>query len=165
MKELLLETKECKGDVYCALYEIRELELVDLLKDLGLFFLDIFCFHTPSSLSWHCFSVLLKWKEVFVCVDGCERVRTGPQAHVVLANGSGKADENATYREELKEAKCEVIDRLLMKKKLGHNKFMVLADHGGKLKGVWTGRFVMGAHVARFTPRSWWRVHDVILFS
>ena len=64
------------------------------------------------------------------------------RAHVVLSNGahdSAADDENEDSRRRLKAAGCEVIDRLLAAKVLGHNKFLVITDGAGQPKKVWTG--------------------------
>src|SRR5215468_2828281 len=67
----------------------------------------------------------------------------GNRAHIVLANGAHKGssdDENADSRKTLKDAGCDVHDRMLASNVLGHNKFMVLCDSSGKnAQAVWTG--------------------------
>ena len=66
----------------------------------------------------------------------------GDHAHVVLSNGthdSASDDENQDSRARLKAAHCDVIDRLLPSKVLGHNKFMVVTDSSHQPVSVWTG--------------------------
>jgi hypothetical protein len=66
----------------------------------------------------------------------------GSHAHIVLSNGTHKSasdDGNSASRAELKAAHCDVHDRLLPAKVLGHNKFMVLCDKKQKPTAAWTG--------------------------
>lgn len=63
-------------------------------------------------------------------------------AHLVLSNGAHKSktdDENKAARRRLKQAGCEVHDRLLPSGVLGHNKFMVIADKSEQPRIAWTG--------------------------
>jgi phosphatidylserine/phosphatidylglycerophosphate/cardiolipin synthase-like enzyme len=65
----------------------------------------------------------------------------GKRAHVVLANGSVKTkgdDENADARGSLS-GKIDIRDRMISPRALGHNKFLVVCDTGGKPRWVWTG--------------------------
>jgi phosphatidylserine/phosphatidylglycerophosphate/cardiolipin synthase-like enzyme len=71
--------------------------------------------------------------------------RLGERAHIVLANGSPKVSEpdpNADGRAALRQAGCEVIDRMCAtageRGDLGHNKFIVVTRQE-QAEGVWTG--------------------------
>lgn len=111
MLDLLAETRRRGGQVYAALYELSDSELIDALVALG------------------------------------------PNAHVVLANGSihknkgetsavaRKRDQNATARDRLLAAGADVEpeNRFLSPGALGHNKFLVFTDGSGKAKSAWTG--------------------------
>jgi phosphatidylserine/phosphatidylglycerophosphate/cardiolipin synthase-like enzyme len=64
------------------------------------------------------------------------------RAHIVLSNGTHKSrtdDENTEARADLVENRCEVFNRMLPAKTLGHNKFMVITDEGKKPLCAWTG--------------------------
>lgn len=64
------------------------------------------------------------------------------RAHVVLSNGAHKSrddDENSGSRQTLKDAGCEVVDRMLAANVLGHNKFMVICDQNEAPQAAWTG--------------------------
>ena len=66
----------------------------------------------------------------------------GTHAHIVLSNGahdSAADDQNKDARDRLNAAHCEVSDRLLPAKVLGHNKFMVVTDGSRHPLLVWTG--------------------------
>lgn len=75
----------------------------------------------------------------------------GARAHVVLANGSIKAnkgesatearkrDQNRSARSAIKKAKVEVFDRFISPGALGHNKFLVVANKHRKPLVAWTG--------------------------
>src|SRR5215813_2297002 len=66
----------------------------------------------------------------------------GPRAHIVLSNGAHKSredDENKTARHFLENAGCEIHDRMLPAKVLGHNKFAVVCDKNKKPKAALTG--------------------------
>lgn len=55
----------------------------------------------------------------------------GPRAHIVLSNGahtSREDDENEAARHTLDNAGCDVHDRMLPSKVLGHNKFAIVCD-------------------------------------
>ncbi|GAA5141606.1 phospholipase D-like domain-containing protein [Pseudonocardia adelaidensis] len=65
----------------------------------------------------------------------------GQHAHVVLANGSGKhqgEDQNAAARTALR-GQVDLHDRMSSPRALGHNKFLVICDHGDTPRWVWTG--------------------------
>jgi phosphatidylserine/phosphatidylglycerophosphate/cardiolipin synthase-like enzyme len=67
--------------------------------------------------------------------------KCGRRAHVVLANGSVKKkgdDQNRNARERLG-GKIDLHDRMTAPRALGHNKFLVVCDAGGKPRWVWTG--------------------------
>jgi len=65
------------------------------------------------------------------------------QAHIVLSNGSYQdhGDQNSLVRQRLKDAGCDVVDRILSGSStpLGHNKFMVVCNADQEPAGVWTG--------------------------
>jgi phosphatidylserine/phosphatidylglycerophosphate/cardiolipin synthase-like enzyme len=66
----------------------------------------------------------------------------GKRAHIVLSNGAHKSrddDENADSRKTLRDAGCDVHDRMLASGVLGHNKFMVVCDPGQRPEAAWTG--------------------------
>jgi phosphatidylserine/phosphatidylglycerophosphate/cardiolipin synthase-like enzyme len=66
----------------------------------------------------------------------------GGRAHLVLANGAYQhpgEDENADARKALLDAGVEVHDRMLRGGRLGHHKFVVVADSPGAPRSVWTG--------------------------
>jgi phosphatidylserine/phosphatidylglycerophosphate/cardiolipin synthase-like enzyme len=66
----------------------------------------------------------------------------GDHAHVVLSNGphdSAADDANEDSRARLHTAGCEMSDRLLPAKVLGHNKFLVVTDAARHPQAVWTG--------------------------
>src|SRR5215470_4461172 len=63
----------------------------------------------------------------------------GPRAHVVLANGTNKDDENLAARKALRDCKVDVHDRMVSTSShLAHNKFLVVSDASGPT-AVWTG--------------------------
>ncbi|MEN3299267.1 MAG: hypothetical protein V7633_1325 [Pseudonocardia sp.] len=65
----------------------------------------------------------------------------GPRAHVVLANGSVRRrgdDQNAAARTALR-GQVDLHDRMSSPRALGHNKFLVICDHGEAPRWVWTG--------------------------
>jgi PLD-like domain len=65
------------------------------------------------------------------------------QAHIVLSNDSYQdhGDPNGAVRQRLKDAGCDVADRILSGSgnPLGHNKFMVVCNAAQEPVGVWTG--------------------------
>jgi phosphatidylserine/phosphatidylglycerophosphate/cardiolipin synthase-like enzyme len=66
----------------------------------------------------------------------------GKRAHVVLSNGAHKSrddDENKAGRATLKEAGCDVHDRMMASGCLGHNKFVVVCDSQQKPTAALTG--------------------------
>ncbi len=66
----------------------------------------------------------------------------GERAHLVLSNGAHKNradDENADSRKTLRDAGCDVHDRMLASGILGHNKFMVVSDADQAPQAAWTG--------------------------
>lgn len=63
-------------------------------------------------------------------------------AHIVLSNGPHKSaadDSNKKSRKQLKDAGCDVQDRMLASGVLGHNKILVLCDAEKKPLAAWTG--------------------------
>lgn len=65
----------------------------------------------------------------------------GKKAHVVLANGSVDKkgeDQNSDARTRLAN-KIDLHDRMTSPRALGHNKFLIICDAGGKGRWVWTG--------------------------
>ena len=72
-------------------------------------------------------------------IDGL--VKLGPNAHVVLANGSVKRkgeDQNADARKALADH-VDLHDRMCSPRALGHNKFLVICERNGTPRWVWTG--------------------------
>jgi phosphatidylserine/phosphatidylglycerophosphate/cardiolipin synthase-like enzyme len=66
----------------------------------------------------------------------------GDHAHIVLSNGAHKSrddDENEDARKALKDAGCEIVDRMLASGVLGHNKFMAICDSDENPQAAWTG--------------------------
>ncbi len=96
LTDFVAEAESKKGELYCALYELGDPELVGALVGLK------------------------------------------SRLHVVLSNpspndeqsASGITDGNVVSREALKAAGAEVVDRLLPKGRIGHNKFAVLVKQG-----------------------------------
>jgi phosphatidylserine/phosphatidylglycerophosphate/cardiolipin synthase-like enzyme len=67
--------------------------------------------------------------------------KLGKRANIILANGAFKHkndDPNAEPREELKNEKVNVIDRMVPLGHFAHNKFLVVCENGEPVK-VWTG--------------------------
>ena len=68
-------------------------------------------------------------------------LKIGRRAHVVLANGSVEKkgeDQNAGARGKLAN-RVDLHHRMCSPRALGHNKFLVICDHGGAPRWVWTG--------------------------
>jgi hypothetical protein len=66
----------------------------------------------------------------------------GSKAHIVLSNGAHKSrddDENKDARHTLDNAGCDVHDRMLPAKVLGHNKFGIVCDKNQKPLAAFTG--------------------------
>jgi phosphatidylserine/phosphatidylglycerophosphate/cardiolipin synthase-like enzyme len=66
----------------------------------------------------------------------------GDRAHIVLSNGTHKSrddDENSDARTILKNADCEIFDRMLPSGVLGHNKFIAICDKNRNPLSTWTG--------------------------
>jgi phosphatidylserine/phosphatidylglycerophosphate/cardiolipin synthase-like enzyme len=62
----------------------------------------------------------------------------GARAHIILANGADRPDENADARAALRDAGVEVRDRLVSSSHFAHNKYLVVSDGDGP-RAVWTG--------------------------
>jgi len=64
------------------------------------------------------------------------------RAHIVLGNGAEKqkgGDENEAERAQLKQAGCDIRDRMTAPRALAHNKFLVLCGPDKSPQAVWTG--------------------------
>jgi phosphatidylserine/phosphatidylglycerophosphate/cardiolipin synthase-like enzyme len=87
----------------------------------------------------HVFAALYELSdEVLIAKLGALRER----AHIVLSNGTHAnrdEDGNESARTALKDAGCEVHDRMLPANVLGHNKFMVVCNTNQDPRSVWTG--------------------------
>ena len=111
MLALLERAREDGGEVYAALYELDDEELIEALAELG------------------------KRAHV-VLANGSITQKKGEDIDVAR-----KRDQNADGRKALLAASVDVEekDRFISPGALGHNKFLVLADSAGKPKQVWTG--------------------------
>jgi len=109
MLALLEDAKKNGKDVYGALYELADDELVDGLCALGA-------------------------KAHVVLANGSitkKKDETTEQAR--------RRDENKPARKALKAAGVEVFDRFVSPGALGHNKFLVICNKAGKPESAWTG--------------------------
>jgi phosphatidylserine/phosphatidylglycerophosphate/cardiolipin synthase-like enzyme len=109
MLDLLSEAKKGDQNIFAALYELEDNELVNALSALGA-------------------------RAHVVLSNGSIQAKKGE--HAAEAR---KRDENASARAALREAGVEVFDRFISPGALGHNKFLVLADKDSKPLAAWTG--------------------------
>jgi phosphatidylserine/phosphatidylglycerophosphate/cardiolipin synthase-like enzyme len=105
----LLESAKSSGvQVYAALYELNDPELMDALKGIG------------AKCN------LLLGSGAFKSANKKKKTPAVP-------------DENKVSREEMKNSKVHVFDRLVKGAHFAHNKFVVFCDKRGKAASVWTG--------------------------
>lgn len=111
MLELLAERRRSGGEVYAALYELSDPELVDALVAFG-----------PRA---H-----------VVLANGSIQKNKGETSATAR-----KRDQNGTARDRLVAGGCDVEtdNRFTSPGALGHNKFLVFVDAKGKAKSAWTG--------------------------
>ena len=109
MLRLLKDAKDKKRDVYGALYELEDGELIAAL----------------AALRKRGHVVLANGSITAKKGEGVEKAR--------------KRDQNAVARKKLKAAGLEVQDRFISPGALGHNKFLVFNNEQGKPASVWTG--------------------------
>lgn len=109
MLDLLGAAEKQKRDVYAALYELEDSELVGALVALGR-------------------------RAHVVLANGSITQKKGEKAEVAR-----KRDQNKSARQALRDAGVEVFDRFLSPGALGHNKFLVVTDGQAKASTVWTG--------------------------
>jgi phosphatidylserine/phosphatidylglycerophosphate/cardiolipin synthase-like enzyme len=107
--DLLDEVRRGKGEVYAALFELGDDQLIDALVALG-----------PRA-------------HVVLANGSVEpkKLETSAEAR--------KRDENKDARRRLVAGGADVVDRFISPGALAHNKFLVLTDGRGKPKRVWTG--------------------------
>lgn len=96
LKALLIRAKEDGGECFCALYELNDPELLELLI-------------------------------------GARNV------HIILSNTGPDDGVNIGARQALHESGVDIIDRKLKSGHIGHNKFVIYVDNGGRPESVLTG--------------------------
>ena len=109
MLELLAQAQRSGQQVYAALYELADSELIDALAALG--------------ASAH-----------VVLANGSITAAQGEPAAQAR-----QRDQNAQARAALRTAGVEVLDRFTSPGALGHNKFLVITDKLKQPRAVWTG--------------------------
>lgn len=109
MLNLLASARKSKGEVFAALYELADDELLEALCTLG--------------------------ESAHVVLANGSITKTKDETTAEAR----KRDENKDARERLKKAGVEVHDRFLSPGALGHNKFLCVCDSTGKPRTVWTG--------------------------
>jgi phosphatidylserine/phosphatidylglycerophosphate/cardiolipin synthase-like enzyme len=111
MLELLATTRTRGGEIYAALYELDDPELIDALVALG-------------------------QRAHIVLSNGSIKPRDGEKSAAAR-----KRDQNATGRARLLAGAVDVeaSNRFISPGHLGHNKFVVFTDAKGKAKTAWSG--------------------------
>jgi len=112
--DLLKEAKSKKYEVYAALFELTDEELMNALADLGS-------------------------RAFVVLADGAPPEKKKATDNDVRTTKSQSSDENSDARKLLKGSKVQVFDRMTKGKFLAHNKMLVVCDGSGKPRWTWTG--------------------------
>jgi phosphatidylserine/phosphatidylglycerophosphate/cardiolipin synthase-like enzyme len=116
--DLLDEVKQSDDEIYAALFELGDDELIQRL-------------------------VALKKRAHVVLANGSIEVKKDPKTKKALETSAEarKRDENSAARKKLRDAGADVElkHRFVSPGALAHNKFLVVTDKDGKPKRAWTG--------------------------